>query len=620
MDKQTREPNATHTAMISALCGGAFIVIDHLLWGPLPLGEATIAIVGVASLWFFVLFLVGALLLHLLYPLLLRIIDTYPNALWRLGWLGFTAALVIFGFGVLFDPSSMILTQNIYALLLGFITLALLTSWLILRHTKPSRSRVMWLLLGYGGFVLWASGVLPPYNAEHQLHNTLLACSALLSGGLGIAFSVNAPTHKKRALLWLIPVGVSASVFLYRYQNDLMYRDFAVHGGRISRTFLRHTTKYIIHHGALSTLASRAAPAPLTEAKATREKNQELVSALTALRPKNVLLLTIDTLRADLGNAPTPNLDRLSQESVRFHHFYSTSTSTRASLQGIFLGWIEWMLLPQPESIANILQKRGWRTIGVLSTAHMLHDDWLKTGFHSLKYPGEQVDYTAQEINSIFMKELSGEETPHLFAWLHYMEPHAPYQGEGSRKERYAAEISRIDASIGEVIAELERTGALQDTLLIITADHGEEFSEHGGTFHGRSVFNEIIQVPLLIRAPGGTLRGDITSPTSGILLNDALLHWTGVKTENVFRELGATPVFSFHAPYVTPQAQGGVASVVLGDYKLIYELRFRCAMLYNLSQDRLEQKNIIEQEPEIAALLASYLQQELLRSGLNVD
>ena len=149
----------------------------------------------------------------------------------------------------------------------------------------------------------------------------------------------------------------------------------------------------------------------------------------------------------------------------------------------------------------------------------------------------KQVNHYYQDagvVNQLAFEWLGESKASRFFLFLHYMDPHDPYfthpyNGEvvarvstpnpkpdqASEIEKlYDGEISYLDHHFGELINFLKREGLYEDTLIIFTADHGEEFFEHGGWWHGTTLYDEQIHIPLIIKYPkghsGGTVSGEI--------------------------------------------------------------------------------------------------------------
>jgi arylsulfatase A-like enzyme len=149
-----------------------------------------------------------------------------------------------------------------------------------------------------------------------------------------------------------------------------------------------------------------------------------------------------------------------------------------------------------------------------------------------------------------------------------------------------------------------------------VTADHGEEFGDHGAAFHNLTLYDEILRVPLFLRAPGGAVTGRVALPTSAIDVAPTLLALAGVPREGGFAPGGAN---LFTVPPDRPQLAArfqvprsfyfaGETAIVLGRWKLLYGLAFDSAALYDLSADPGERENLVDTHPDVAAALARRL------------
>lgn len=235
----------------------------------------------------------------------------------------------------------------------------------------------------------------------------------------------------------------------------------------------------------------------------------------------NLLLITIDTLRADhlgvygYGRRTSPNIDRLATESVWFAHAYSQSTKTYESLPSLFTGLYPanvprdhehprtvgkkpylYTMTDEAVVLTQLLRRIGYHTYAV-QNLWVLHTLGLDRGFADY---GSADDITAPVLDSV--------ATP-FFLWLHYFEPHDPYVlhpefNFGTRAiDRYDSEIAKVDSLIGRVLDRLRDRGLAERTVVVLTSDHGEEFGEHGGTSHTFKLHRESLHVPLIVKVPG---------------------------------------------------------------------------------------------------------------------
>jgi arylsulfatase A-like enzyme len=255
----------------------------------------------------------------------------------------------------------------------------------------------------------------------------------------------------------------------------------------------------------------------------------------------NVLLLTIDTLRADhLGaygyQRPTsPRLDRIAAEGALFENAWAHAPSTRYSMPAILTGRYpldvsysdipnQWPgLSTDNTTIAEVLQGRGLATGAVLNYWYFEKRRRMDQGFDSYdnqnqrlhkSIPGEGPARTRgsssreQTDKAVAMLDKFGGRR--FFLWVHYYDPHFEYErhsdvpGFGSRPiDLYDQEIRHTDLHVGRLLDELARRGLDRRTVVVVTGDHGEGFGEHGIDLHGYHLYAAQTRVPLLIRVPG---------------------------------------------------------------------------------------------------------------------
>ena len=147
-------------------------------------------------------------------------------------------------------------------------------------------------------------------------------------------------------------------------------------------------------------------------------------------------------------------------------------------------------------------------TQGVFFTEGERLDRYRETDFGFAR--ATHVDRDADEQAAAAIGELDdlvrrGE--PSGLLWVHFFDAHAPYQGSGpTAAAQYDDAVARIDAAMGRVLAHARRVLA-RDLVVAVTADHGEEFGDHGGVYHGSTLYDEQVRVPLVISAPGLTAR-----------------------------------------------------------------------------------------------------------------
>lgn len=253
------------------------------------------------------------------------------------------------------------------------------------------------------------------------------------------------------------------------------------------------------------------------------------------LRGANVLLVTIDTLRADrLGTygsraGLTPTLDALATRGVRFARAWSHAPVTLPAHASILTGLLppnhgvrnngSFRLGPQPATLAECLGRAGYRTgafVGafVLDTRFGLnrgfdeYDDRYDAGLASgnFHFAERTADHVLQAATRWITAPASGDGRP-WFAWVHLFDPHAPYRAPAAfahgGRAPYDAEVAWTDSALGTALNELAGRGQMDRTLVVATADHGESLGDHGETTHGLFAYDATLRVPLIFSAPG---------------------------------------------------------------------------------------------------------------------
>jgi arylsulfatase A-like enzyme/Tfp pilus assembly protein PilF len=260
--------------------------------------------------------------------------------------------------------------------------------------------------------------------------------------------------------------------------------------------------------------------------------------------PVNVLLITLDTTRADhigaygYARARTKAIDALAAEGVRFAHAQSPVPLTLPAHASILTGTYptvhglrnngSYFLPPQAETLAKILKNRGYRTAAFVASFILDSRFGLDQGFDVYSdrmdtaggIKDMQSERPAGEVFADFdawLKTASGASP--FFCWLHFYDPHRPYAPPEPFKSDptlspYDGEIANVDLNVGRVFERLRSRGLYDDTLIIVAADHGEGLGEHGEYGHGIFCYQETLAVPLLIRLPGKPFRPAVIDDT----------------------------------------------------------------------------------------------------------
>lgn len=270
-------------------------------------------------------------------------------------------------------------------------------------------------------------------------------------------------------------------------------------------------------------------------------------------RPRNVLLIVIDTLRADHVSCygyhldTTPHIDRLAGEGTKFNRAYTVIPLTGPAHFSLFTSKFPQehgarrngvaMAKGTPHlSFAQILKRHGYRNAAFISgwplTSRLTHlDRWFHHYDQDLprKYQLFNSSRYAEDVTPRAIKWLKGRANKKrpFFLWVHYFDPHSPYNFRehfAYRKQNgnlpaempwkddeilerirdYDSEVAYADHHVGLLLKTLdEEVGMRESTLVILAADHGESLGEHDYVGHGRHLYENIIRIPLIFRFPG---------------------------------------------------------------------------------------------------------------------
>ena len=274
----------------------------------------------------------------------------------------------------------------------------------------------------------------------------------------------------------------------------------------------------------------------------------------------NVLLYVIDTLRADhlgcygYGRPTSPQLDALARDSALFTDAFAQASWTRSATASILTGrypqahgatTLRSGLRPGIATLAELLQEHGYRTGAFVTSVNVAPQWGFQRGFETYRYLAEDensptVHVGSDVLNAHALEWLTTDQRRPFFLYLHATDPHSPYRPPPPWAERladgvalpperldaallnfrqhdigptpdevraltaaYDGEVAFTDENLGHLLAELRRLGLYDRTLILVIADHGEEFADHGGLEHGRTLYEEMLHVPLIVRAPG---------------------------------------------------------------------------------------------------------------------
>lgn len=315
-------------------------------------------------------------------------------------------------------------------------------------------------------------------------------------------------------------------------------------------------------------------------ASGTRAAEAAVAARNSGRRPPNVIVYLVDTLRADhlgcygYGKPVSPHADAFAKEATLFESVVAQAPWTRPAVASILTGvWPKThgvngrqdALSHQALTLAEMLQSRGYHTAGFATNGNVAKAFGFAQGFdtYELLPRSRQASRFVTERAARWLDE--NPDRP-FFLYLHTVDPHSPYRPEPEFRARFApavpndgtgghpwlgrlqhgslratrteidnalalydAEIAQNDASFGALIELLRKRGLWDNTAVVFLSDHGEEFHDHGGWEHGKTLYSEMLHVPLIVRLPGLGEGRRIGEVAQQIDLVPTLLAWLGM-------------------------------------------------------------------------------------------
>jgi len=356
----------------------------------------------------------------------------------------------------------------------------------------------------------------------------------------------------------------------------------------------------------------------------------------------NVLIITVDTLRADrvgiygATNIETPNMDRLAHEGAWAPQSDAPVPLTRPSHVSLFTGRypsehgirdnLSAPLNADVPLLSGIFQQAGFATAAFVASSVLDRQSGLARGFdvYSDRFGGAD-QRTGDVVTAEAIGWLRSPPKPKFFAWVHLYDPHAPYTPPEPYASRYAGrlydgEVAWCDELVGRIVTALRDAGTLDNTLVILTSDHGEALGEHGEDVHGYFVYEATLRVPLIVRGPGvapGTRLGTLTRT---IDLFPTVLDLMGVRADQPSsgRSLGPAlrggivpdePAFAESLVPLLHYGWSDLRSLRDGRWKYILAPR---PELYDLEADPGELRNLATEQDSRARAMRSGLESQL--------
>lgn len=407
-----------------------------------------------------------------------------------------------------------------------------------------------------------------------------------------------------------------------------------------------------------------------------------LVSALPlwgckprAREPRPVVLIVVDTLRWDsmgvagAGDGASPNLDALAAQSWRFERASAPAPWTQPTVASLFTGRypsnhglirIDRRLPEDAVTLAEHLGSAGFDSAAVVSNRLVGKGAGLHQGFASFEHHASDTEPTSEGVTdralASFHRMRAGDAP--WFLYVHYMDPHYPYLRDTENplgpekvgrlvggehigtleamaetltpeelaflKQVYDEEVRRTDAAIGRLLEEMDAATEGPRPIVVFTADHGEAFMTHGSLGHTRTLYEELIRVPLYLRVPGSEPQV-FDEPVSLVSVAPTLYELLQLAPPDGLQGtslLGPQNAQSYAEVDFTPQSTRYAAktahkrSLTVGRYKLIRDLDSGEELLFDLVSDPHETRPL--SDPARLAELGAMLDREqtLAREG----
>ncbi len=393
----------------------------------------------------------------------------------------------------------------------------------------------------------------------------------------------------------------------------------------------------------------------------------------------NIILISIDTLRADhLGcygypRPTSPTLDKLASEGLLFENFMATSPWTLPShgsmLTGLYpnrIGLKAWTSPPLAgfETLAGLLKKHGFSTAAVVNHFCLSPRYGLHQGFDDFLYIRENLSQRTPSVVGRKAVEWFQRKRPEpFFLFLHYYDVHSdysslprfedqfvhPYNGiangtttqllnfrkglvkltesdAGHLMDLYDAGIRQIDFMLNQLFQYIDSRKLLDNSVIIITSDHGEEFFEHGGVLHSQTQYEELVHIPMIIRGPGIPQSKTIKQIASLVDIMPTILSLAGIDIPNSLSGINLCPLWQ-QAQSSLPQrylfAEGSKTTIeekiVLWHdikravrhprYKLHYDRLTKEKQLYDLKDDPKEKFDVASRHSALVNSMFSQLE-----------
>jgi arylsulfatase A-like enzyme/Tfp pilus assembly protein PilF len=357
------------------------------------------------------------------------------------------------------------------------------------------------------------------------------------------------------------------------------------------------------------------------------------------------VLISIDTLRADhlplygYGAGSTPNLDRLGREGIVFDDLYSHCPLTLPAHASMLTGLlpphhgvrdnIGFRLAPEHATLATRFRAAGLHTGAAVSAYVLRATTGIAQGFEFYD-DAIEVEGGTESIGNLqrdgaiaveaLTRWIGAQKGARFFAFLHLYEPHSPYTPPPRYRGHalpYDGEVAYADELVGRLVGALEAGGLFDRAIIAVTSDHGEGLGDHGEAEHGIFLYREAVHVPLILRLPRGAAGGTRVAGTvaqadlAATLLDLAGLKADGLDGVSLRGALSGAgsghPVYSetFYPRYHLGWSE--LFAATDGRYRYVRAPR---PELFDLSNDKGEQRSLVTERASVAAAMNLWLEQ----------
>jgi arylsulfatase A-like enzyme/Tfp pilus assembly protein PilF len=369
-------------------------------------------------------------------------------------------------------------------------------------------------------------------------------------------------------------------------------------------------------------------------------------------RDAPVVLVSIDTLRSDrvgcyrYAKAKTPSLDALAREGVLFEDAFSHCPLTLPAHASLFTGLLPphhavrdnlgFTLGAQHRTLARRFQDAGYATGGAVSAYVLRRATGIADGFGTWDDSFEVVagaeavgdlqrdGAVATEAVARFAEAHAGRR---FFAFLHLYEPHSPYAPPAAHRahaDPYDGEVAYADELVGRLLARLRAAGVYDRAIVAVTSDHGEGLMDHGEQEHGFFLYREALQVPLVLRLPGGRRVGARVAGVAGLVdLAATLLDLAGLATDGMDGlslrgaiESGRALARPVYSETYYPRHHFGWSELLAATEERYRFIRAPRSELYDRLRDPGEQRDLAAGRAEAVAAMSAWVEQQAGGAG----